>query len=113
MKLSDCIDDYVNYIRHERGLAKTTVRQYASWLRVFTDWLSANGYADPDLSAFNVTVLRRYQYDRARRGLRPRGVRSTFYALRNVSSFLRLRSAVFSLTTPGSVRRHPETVPAG
>lgn len=41
MKLSECIADYLNHIRHERNLAKSTCLHYQCWLRHFTDWLDA------------------------------------------------------------------------
>lgn len=105
MKLSDCIADYLNHIRHERGLAKATCEGYTSWLHTFSDWLEANGYPDADLSAFSVSVLRRYQYARSRAGIRPRTILSTFAGLRGMGEYLVANGAldsnpVKSLTLP-------------
>lgn len=88
MKLSDCIADYLNNIRYERGLAKTTCLHYQCWLRAFTEWMDANGYPDADLTAFCTPVLRRYQYDKAKSGVRPRTIHSAFHALRGLAVFL-------------------------
>lgn len=89
MKLSDCITDYLNHIRHERGLAKSTCLHYQCWLRHFTDWLKANGYPDPALSeVFNLTVLRRYQYHKSKEGVRPRTIHSAFHSLHGMGEFL-------------------------
>ena len=69
MKLTDCITDYLNHIRHERNLAATTCLHYQCWLRAYMDWLKANGYPSPTLEdAFTAPVLRRYQYHKAESG---------------------------------------------
>ena len=89
MKLSDCIADYLNHIRHERNLAATTCLHYQCWLRAFTDWLAENGYPNAQLEdAFTLPVLRRYQYHKAKAGVRPRTVHSAFHALRGMGEFL-------------------------
>jgi len=49
MKLQQAIAGYLYHIRHERKLSKTTCEHYTSWLHAFSDWLTANGYPDPDL----------------------------------------------------------------
>jgi integrase/recombinase XerC len=89
MRLQEAIAGYVEHIRHERNLAATTCKHYASWLHGFTDWLSANGYpADPDLDTFNALTLRRYQLDKAKQGARPRTIHSAFHALRGMGEYL-------------------------
>jgi len=88
MKLTDCIADYLNHIRHERGLARTTYIGSKCWLKHFTDWLSENGYPDADLTAFTLPVLRRYQYAKSATGVRPRTIHSAFYSLRALGDFL-------------------------
>jgi integrase/recombinase XerC len=88
MKLSDCITDYLNFIRHERNLAKSTCLHYQCWLRHFTDWLDANGHPNADLDVFSVPVLRRYQYHKAKEGARPRTIHSAFHSLRGLGEFL-------------------------
>ncbi|HZP82644.1 MAG TPA: site-specific integrase [Chthonomonadaceae bacterium] len=75
MKLADCITDYLNHIRYERGLSKITCLHYQCWLRHFSDWLAENGYPDPNLEdVFTLPVLRRYQRHKAKDGARPRTV---------------------------------------
>jgi len=90
MKFSDSVQDYLNHIRLERGLAKTTCLRYQCWLRHFSDWLAANGYTDAALlsDVFAVAVLRRYQYHKSREGCRPRSIHSAFHPLRGLGEFL-------------------------
>jgi len=89
LKLSDCITDYLGHIKHERGLSKVTCLHYQCWLRHFTDWLTASGYPDADLEdAFTLPVLRRYQYHKAKEGVRPRTVHSAFHCLKGMGEFL-------------------------
>lgn len=89
MKLTDCITDYLNHIRYERGLSKITCLHYQCWLRHFSDWLAESGYPTPNLEdVFTLPVLRRYQYHKAREGARPRTVHSAFHSLRGLGEFL-------------------------
>ncbi len=89
MTLSDAITDYVNFITHERRLAKsTTVTQYASNLRQLLRWLEANGYPAPALDAFNVQTLRRYLYSISAEGRRPRTIRGRFHPIIGLGEFL-------------------------
>src|SRR5579859_6315042 len=88
MRLADCITDYLNHIRYERGLSKLTCLHYQCWLRHFTEWLNENGYPDADLAAFSLPVLRRYQYHKSKEGARPRTVHSAFHSLRRLGQFL-------------------------
>jgi site-specific recombinase XerD len=63
MLLQQAMTGYLEHIRYERKLSRTTVEHYTSWLHSFTDWLSANGYDHtPTLEDFNEMTLRRYQY---------------------------------------------------
>jgi len=89
MLLSDAITDYVNFITHERRLARTTtVTGYASNLRQLLRWLEANGYPDPTLDAFTTPVLRRYLYYLSGEGLRPRTIRGRFHPITGLGVFL-------------------------
>ncbi len=89
MKFSDAATDYLGHIRHERGLAKTTCLHYQSWLRAYTAWLASTGYPDASLDdALTLPVLRRYQYHKAKEGVRPRTMLSAFHALRGLCDFL-------------------------
>lgn len=88
MTLENAVNDYVQYIRYERGLSKTTVEGYISWLRNYQGWLRENGYPNPLLEAFTAPVLRRFFYAQAERGIRPRTLRSIFHPLRGLGDFL-------------------------
>ncbi len=88
MKLTDCIADYLNHIRHERNLAKSTCLHYQCWMRHFIDWLETNGYPSADLDVFSLPVLRRYQYHKTKEGARPRTIHSAFHSLRGLGEFL-------------------------
>jgi len=89
MRLTDAVQDYINCIIHERGLAKkTTVTGYASYLRIFLAWMQQNGYEEPTLDDFNVPVLRRYQYFLSGMGLRPRSIRGRFHPIVGLGEFL-------------------------
>lgn len=88
MQLKDAIALYLDHVRYERKLSKTTCKHYASWLHTFTDWLTANGYPDPTLDAFNTLTLRRYQIDKAKAGARPRTILSAFHPLRGMAKWM-------------------------
>jgi len=88
MLLTDALGDYVNHIRHERGLAPLTVKQYTSRLRRFIRFLQEQGIADPTLDHFTLPNLRKYQYDCAKDGIRPRTFRSLFDPLESFGEFL-------------------------
>jgi len=88
MLLSNVTPDYLNYITHELGLSPRTVTCYGSRLRHNARWLEANGYPDPDLTAFSAPVLRRYLYAESTRGLRPRTLRGLFNPLVGLGDFL-------------------------
>ena len=89
MLLSDAIADYLSHIRHERGLSKITCLHYQSWLRHFTDWLQANGYPEPTVEeVYTLPVLRRYQYAKAKTGVRPRTMHSAFHSVKRMGEYL-------------------------
>ena len=88
MKLNTCITEYVEHIRYERRLAKTTVKHYQSWLRGFVLWCAENGYPDPELETFNALTLRRYMMDKSKAGARPRTIHSAFHPLIGLGTFL-------------------------
>lgn len=115
MRLQDAVNDYLNHITHERGLAKTTCVGYRMYLKHFTDWLDGGGYPDADLSAFTLPVLRRYLYFVSAKGSRPRTVRGHFFPLRGLGDFLVQQGAIAanparSLTMPKKDAARRETV---
>ena len=71
---NDAITLYMDHIRNECRLAKTTCTQYQSNLRLLLRWLETNGYADASMDVLNTDVLRRFQMDQCKNGLRPRRV---------------------------------------
>jgi site-specific recombinase XerD len=75
MLLSEAIQDYGEYIRHELGHAITTYYSYRSWQRNFARWLDENGMPDPPVRDVGVSLVRRYAYHLSGRGLRPRPTR--------------------------------------
>ena len=89
MLFQDVMRDYVNCITHERRLArKTTVTGYANYLHHLQGWLKENGYPEPTLDDFNVTVLRRFLYYLSARNLRPRTIRAYFHPIIGLGAFL-------------------------
>lgn len=89
MLLRDAMQDYVNCITHERGLArKTTCTGYASYLRAFLEWMQQNGYEEPCVADFTTPCLRRYQYHLSNNGLRPRSIRGRFHPIVGLGEFL-------------------------
>ena len=88
MQLTDCITDYLRFIRHERGLSENTHRGYQAQLRHFTRWLVENGHPQPTTDCLTVPLCRRFLYYLSGKGLRPRTVRSYFDPLGGMCLFL-------------------------
>ena len=72
MFIRDLAAHYVLYLRNERRLAKSTVRDSRFHLRRLREWLETNGDRKPTLKAFSENVLRRFFDCLRERGLRPR-----------------------------------------
>ena len=88
MQLSDSCTDYLNHIR-TNAASPVTCLHYQSWLRHFAEWLNASGYPDPAIEdVFNLATLRRYQYHKAKEGVKARTVHSAFYSLKGLGEFL-------------------------
>lgn len=94
MLLSDCIEDYLRHIQHERGLSKKTVKGYQAYLHHFHAWLQANGYPEPRLTDFTLPVLKRYYYHQAGKGLRPRTLWTVVHPLRGMGEYLLSQGAI-------------------
>ena len=66
------VEDFLQYLRHERGQAEHTQKTYAALLGKFTSWA-----AGQDLTDWNQVQLRHLtaflQNERERGGLMPRG----------------------------------------
>ena len=59
MCLLGLVDRFLAYCRHERGLAKTSCRDFHFYLHRSLRWLEANGHPAPALTAFATPILRR------------------------------------------------------
>ena len=88
MLLSDAINDFLNYARHEQGYAVSSCKQRQSWLRHLHQWLVDNGYPTPTTDDLNTIVLRRFQYSLSGRKLRPRTIQNCFYPVKSLCIFL-------------------------
>jgi len=88
VKLIESIEDYLRYLQHEQGAAKTTYKSYHAYLLHFYQWLQANGYPDPTLDEFTGATIRRYFYHVSNKGLRPRSVYGYMIPLRSYGEFL-------------------------
>lgn len=88
MVLSDAIEDYRHYARHELRHSDTTCYSYTSWHRNFASWLQEQGLGDPTVQELSLPLLRRYSYALSSRNLRPRTLRGALHALRSLFAFL-------------------------
>lgn len=88
--LSQSIDAYLLYIKHEQKVARSTYLCYASWLHHLQRWLTATGYGDdPDFDVFNTATLRRYMYYlSSERKHRPRTLRGAFLPIKGLAKLL-------------------------
>jgi len=94
MILSEAIEDYGQFIRHELGHATTTYHAYVSWQRNFARWLDANGHSDPPVTEITEALVRRYSYSLSARNLRPRTIRGALHALRALFAYLAEQGAI-------------------
>jgi integrase/recombinase XerC len=96
MVLSQAIQDWREYARHELGSGATTCINYTAWLRHFARWLAEQGLQDPPVQEISVHLVRRYSYALSGRNLRPRTVRGAMQALRALFAFLQEMGIVSS-----------------
>lgn len=94
MLLSEAIEDYGQFIRHELGHAKTTTHAYLSWQRNFARWLTEQGLPDPPVTEVTEHLIRRYSYSMSSRQLRPRTIRGALHALRALFGWLTAQGAL-------------------
>ena len=106
MVLSEAIEDYGQFIRHELGHAKTTYHAYVSWQRNFARWLTANGHPDPLVTEISPDLVRSHSYGMSSRDLRPRTVRGALHALRAPFAWLCEKEAI--TTNPAKEVRLPK-----
>lgn len=96
MVLSEAIQDYGEFMRHELGQAATTYHVYVSWQRNFARWLAETGIPDPPVTEISTSLIRRYSYSMSSRGLRPRTIRGVLHALRALFKYLHDQGAISS-----------------
>jgi site-specific recombinase XerD len=94
MVLSEAIEDYGQFIRHELGHARTTYHAYVSWQRNFARWLAEEGMPDPPVTQITESLVRRYSYSLSSRNLRPRTIRGALHALRALFGYLAGKGAI-------------------
>jgi len=88
LKLSDCLGDYLLYLKHEQGVTLTTYKSYYASLNAFLRFLTDNGYPEPSLADLTTPALRRYLHSLGERGLRPRTIHGLMGAVRSFCTFL-------------------------
>lgn len=88
MLLSEAVEDYLQYARHEKGLTQMTLLHYKTGLNAFLRWCGSNGYPTPSLADLTTPLLRRYMYSLGARNLRPRSVHTAFHPIRSLCVFL-------------------------
>lgn len=88
MVLTDAIEEYGTYSRHELGHTTSTYYSYVSWQRNFAQWLEGQGFVDPPVREITTNLIRRYSYSLSGRNLRPRTVRGALHAIRALFKFL-------------------------
>jgi site-specific recombinase XerD len=89
MKFREVKTDYLNHIRYEAMLAKTTFQTYQAGLNRYDNWLAAEGYCEAEIDvALTTQVLRKYQYYLAGLKLRPRTMHGAFDPLQAVCKYL-------------------------
>ena len=88
MKLIEAIDDYLRFLKFEKGAAKTTCKTYHANLYHFHRWLEDNGYQDSQLKDFNHATVKRYFYAVSNNGLRPRTIHGYMIPIRSLGTYL-------------------------
>jgi site-specific recombinase XerD len=88
MTLTEAIGDYRNCARHELGHSRSTFNSYSSKLNQFAHWLAENGHPDPPVHESSRETIRRYSFNLANQGMRPRTIAGTLHALRCLWGYL-------------------------
>jgi integrase/recombinase XerD len=106
MKLMESIEDYLRFLQHEQGAAKTTYKSYHAYLLHFHQWLTQNGFPEPEFDAFTGSAVRRFFYHVSSKGLRPRSIYGYMIPLRSFGAFLVAQGIVPE--NPASVVKLPK-----
>src|SRR5690242_13601507 len=85
------IEEFLNYLRVERGLAENTVTSYARDLRKYGDFLSKAGIAVVSATSGDV---RRFLLELEKQRLDSRTIARQIVSLRSLYTFLRREAAV-------------------
>lgn len=109
MQLVDATKDYLDYLVHEQGATRATVRTYKSGLNQFATWAAANVDPVANLTHLNLPTFRRYLYAESVRGLRPRTLLVKFHPLRGLIRFLIANGAMTE--NPWTVSPCPRKTP--
>jgi|SRR5579884_280277 len=88
MLLADVIQDYLSFIKNERGLSFNTHKGYQTSLRYLCRWLQENGYPEPGIDTFTTLTLRRFLYALVGRSCRPRTIHGYFHSIKGLGEFL-------------------------
>ena len=85
--LSDATDDFLEHCRTEKGLTRRTILTYGAALRQYRKWLQASGCEAPTLADFDSPLIKKYHYQAAGQGLRPRSLRGKLVPLRSLGTW--------------------------
>jgi site-specific recombinase XerD len=87
MLLSDALQEFGPYSRHELGHSPQTNLCYLSRLRQFSRWLEEQGHRDPPIHTISPDLVRRYSFWLSGQMVRPRTIRRALHALRSFFSY--------------------------
>ncbi|HLK57240.1 MAG TPA: tyrosine-type recombinase/integrase [Chthonomonadaceae bacterium] len=82
------LDEFLDYVKHERRLAQRTCYLFGGNLRDFVGWLQDNGYKPPTTDHLQKPILRRFVQSLSKEGLRPRTIKGHVYPLRSFCDYL-------------------------
>ncbi|HLJ57691.1 MAG TPA: tyrosine-type recombinase/integrase [Chthonomonadaceae bacterium] len=86
--LMDSIEEYIRYIKYERGHAATTILNEQNRLRFLHKWLCENGYPAPGIDVLTTPMLRRYLHWLVERRLRPRTIKGKLVCIKSMCGYL-------------------------
>lgn len=87
MLFSDASNTYLDFLRHERGLAVSTIKCYGPWLRHYNRFCDQIGLEPHFTARMSASACKRYLYECGARKFRPRTTRNAFAALRGFARF--------------------------
>ena len=116
MRLGDAIDDYLSYLRVERGRAPLTLESYTRELAAYRSFLEARGIEAAD--AVQRADVAAYEADLVERGFAPSTVKHRLSAVKGLHRFLVREgmggaSPADDLPAPKAPRRLPDVLSIG